>query len=86
MMSKKTLIWIVVSWVILMLINYYLMNFFFLALELLALLLILLIIVIVQFVKLIVERKKITKLRLQKVVVFTVLFLLTLQVDSQLRY
>lgn len=76
-MSKKTLIWIVVSWVILMLINYYLMNFFFLALELLAVLFLLLIIIIVQLIKLILERKNISKLRILKIFTFTTLFLLT---------
>lgn len=53
------------------------MNFFFLAFELFGLIAILFIITTVQIVRLIRERKKLTKLRIQKVTVFTCLFLLT---------
>jgi len=53
------------------------MNFFFLAFELLVLIITLLVILIIQIFKLIKERNKITKLRIQKVIVFSTLFLLT---------
>ena len=76
-MSKKTLIWVIIFWVILTLFNYYYMNFFFLALELIGLVLLLFTITLIQFVKLLKERKTISKLRIQKFSVFLVLFLLT---------
>lgn len=60
-----------------MLFNYYYMPFFFLALEWLGLAILLLILSIVQLIKLIKERNAISKLRLQKVAVFIVLFFLT---------
>lgn len=77
-MNKKALLWIVVAWVFLTLFNYYYMNFFFLAFEWLGLVLTLFIIMMVQLAGLIKERKTITKLRIQKVIVFSVIFLLTL--------
>ncbi len=76
-MTKITLIWIVVGWVLLTLFNYYYMNFFFLGFELLGLIITLFIITINQIFRLLEERKKVTKLRIQKVVIFSTLFLLT---------
>lgn len=77
-MSKKKLIWTVVAWVILTLFNYYYMNFFFLAFEWLGLVLTLFVISIIQLTRLIKERKSLSKLRIQYVVVFFAIFLLTL--------
>ena len=77
MIGKKTIIWIVIIWIIITLINYYYTNFFFLAFIWLGLSAILLIGTIIQIVKLILERKKLTKFRVTKVIVFSLLFILT---------
>ncbi|MES2589291.1 MAG: hypothetical protein V4622_09940 [Bacteroidota bacterium] len=54
------------------------MNFFFLAFEWLALVFTLFVVSFIQLIKLIKERKKLSKLRVQYLVVFLVIFLLTL--------
>lgn len=77
-LTKSILILIVVGWVLLTLFNYYFMNFFFLIFELIGLILTLLIVSVVQIIQLIKERKLLSKLRIQKVVVFICLFILTL--------
>jgi hypothetical protein len=76
-MNRCTLILIVVVWVLLTLYNYFYMNFFFLALLWMGLSLLLLVVALIQIIKLVRERHSISSLRVQKVVVFTVLFLLT---------
>jgi len=76
-LTKKSLIWIVIGWILLSLFNYYYMNFFFLAFELLGLTITLFVISIFQILRLIEERNKMTRLRIQKAVVFSSLFLLT---------
>src|SRR5690606_15867842 len=72
----------IVIWVILTLINYYYTNFFLLAFIWLGLILILLTVTIIQLVKLIKERKNLTKLRIVKLLTFTLLFILTLYRDT----
>lgn len=54
------------------------MNFFFLAFIWLGMTFMLLILTIVQLIKVIIERKALTKLRVAKLVTFSMLFLLTL--------
>ncbi len=54
------------------------MNFFFLALEILGLIITLFVLVLIQLISLIEERKNPTKTRIQKLIVFSILFLLTL--------
>ena len=77
MIKKRTLIWIVIIWIIITLINYYYTNFFILAFIWLGLSAILFIGTIVQIVKLIKERKNLTKFRIAKLIVFGLLFALT---------
>jgi hypothetical protein len=77
-MTKKGLIFVVVIWVILTLINYYYMNFFFLAFIWLGLNLTLLILALIQLVKTIKDRKTLTRLHIVKLVMFSLLFILTL--------
>lgn len=77
-MKKKTLIWIVIGWVILTVLNYYYVPYFILPFEWVGLVISLFILTLIQILKLITERKAITRLRVQKIIVFTVLFLLTL--------
>ena len=76
-MNKKTLIWIVSVWVVLTLVNYYFVPYFIVALEWIVLSLILLIWTIGQIVKLIKERKNLTRQRIASVLVISTLFLLT---------
>ncbi len=76
-MTKRTLILIVVGWILLTLFNYYYMNFFILAFEWLGLVITLFIFSVTQIIRLIKERNELTKIRIQKAVIFTVLFLLT---------
>ncbi len=76
-MNKCTLIWIVVAWIFLTLYNYFYMNYFLLALLWIGLSLTLLAVTVIQVIKLIRERHRLTSLRIQKVIVFTVLLLLT---------
>lgn len=77
-MNKYALIGLIVGWCILKIVEYYFLSYFTIALLWLGLSLILLIAFIIQLAKLIKERKLITKLRISKVVVFAVLFYLTL--------
>ena len=76
-MNKKTLIWIVSLWVVLTLVNYYFVPYFIVALEWIVISLILLIWTIGQIVKLIKERKNLTRQRIASVLVISTLFLLT---------
>ncbi|WP_179020632.1 hypothetical protein [Winogradskyella forsetii] len=76
-MNKKTLIWIVIIWVVLTLVNYYFVPYFIVALEWLILSLVLLIWSIGQIVKLIKERKNLSRQRITSVLVISSLFLLT---------
>ena len=76
-MNKNTLIFIVIGWFLLKLIEYYFIPYFIVALLWIALSLTLLIITLIQLIKLIKERKFITKLRIQKAIVFSILFYLT---------
>ena len=76
-MNKKTLIWIVIIWVVLTLVNYYFVPYFIVALEWLILSLVLLIWSIGQIVKLIKERKNLSRQRITSVIVISGLFLLT---------
>jgi hypothetical protein len=81
-MSKRTLIFVVICWCILTLVKYYLLPYFIVLLLWLGLSLGLLIVAIIQFVKLIRERKTLSKLRMWKFFVFAGLFYLTF--DSSL--
>src|SRR5438128_1687793 len=76
-MSKRTLIFVVICWCILALVKYYLLSYFTALLLWLGLLLGLLIVAISQLVKLIRERKTLSKLRMWKFFVFSALFYLT---------
>lgn len=76
-MNRKSLIWIVSIWVVLSLLNYYFVPYFLVALEWLILSLVLLIWSIGQIVKLIKERKNLSRQRIASVLVITSLFLLT---------
>ncbi len=75
--KKKTLIWIIVIWILITLINFYYTNFFILAFIWLGMSLIFGIVALFQIVKLISERKNLTKFRVLKVIVFILLFILT---------
>jgi hypothetical protein len=76
-MSKRVLIYIVIGWVVLTLIEYYFLPYFIVTLLWVGLSLGLLIISIIQLLKLINERKSLSRLRILKVVIFSVLFYLT---------
>jgi hypothetical protein len=76
-MSKRKLIFVVICWCILALVKYYLLSYFTVVLLWLGLLLGLLIVAISQLVKLIRERKTLSKLRMWKFFVFSALFYLT---------
>ena len=76
-MNRKSLIWIVSIWIVLTLVNYYFVPYFIVALEWLILSLALLIWSIRQIVKLINERKNLSRQRITSVLVITSLFLLT---------
>ena len=76
-MNKKKLIWIVSAWVFLTLVNYYFVPYFIVVLEWLILSLALLILTIGQIIKLIRERKNLTRQRIISVSVILTLFLLT---------
>ncbi|MDP2160198.1 MAG: hypothetical protein Q8K02_06930 [Flavobacterium sp.] len=76
-MSKKTLIWIVSVWVILTIVNYYVVPYFIVALEWIVISVVLLIWTIGQIIKLIKERKNLTRQRIISVSVILTLFLLT---------
>jgi len=71
------LIWIIVIWVLLTLFNYFYMPYFLLAFLWIGLIISLLVVLAIQIVKLIKERRNVQSLLVQKVVVFTILFLLT---------
>lgn len=73
----KGLMWTIIIWVILTLLNYYYTNFFILAFVWPGLSLTLLILTIIQLVKAIKERRNLTKLRIAKLLVFMLLFILT---------
>lgn len=77
-MTKKRLIWTVVVWVILTLVNYYYTNFFILAFAWLGLTLTLFILTIIQLVKTIKERNTLTQFSIAKLLIFALLFILTL--------
>ncbi len=53
------------------------MNFFFLAFELIGLIITLFVLTLVQLVRLIKERKNLTRIRIQKLLVFSILFVMT---------
>lgn len=76
-MKGRTLILIVIVWIIWKLIEHYWVPYFFVPFLWLGLSLALLIIVVVQLVKLFKERKTITKLRIYKVITFSLLLYLT---------
>ncbi len=76
MLKSKTL-WVLVGWSLLMLFNHYYVPAFILSFDLLVLWLTLIIISTWQIINLFLERKTISKLRLQKVFLFSVLFVLT---------
>jgi hypothetical protein len=75
--NKKTLIWIVSVWVVLTLVNYYFVPYFIVVLEWIVLSLILLIWTTRQIIKLIKERKNLSRQRISSVLVILTLFLLT---------
>lgn len=77
MIKTKHIKWIIIGWIILTFLNYYFVPYFIVAFEWIGLLIGFFIVAIYQIVKLIVERKKRTKLRLYKVTLFLVLFFLT---------
>lgn len=81
-MKKNGLIWTIVGWVILTLINYYYTNFFILAFIWLGMSLIFIILTLIQLVKTIKERKTLTKLRIAKLLTFSILFILTFYRNS----
>ena len=76
-MNRKTLIWIVSIWVVLTIVNYYFVPYFIIAFEWVILFLVLLIWSIGQIVKLIKERKNLSRQRIASVLVISSLFLLT---------
>lgn len=76
-MKNEELKYVVSGWIILMLFNYYFMNFFFLALELLVLLGFLFIMSLVQLIKLVKEWRTISRQRILKLSVYSMLFFLT---------
>jgi len=76
-MSKKALVAVVISWVIYQFFAYYFLPYFIVTLFWLLLSLLLLIFSIIHFIKLIIERKSLSKLRIQKFITFTILFVFT---------
>lgn len=76
-MTKKTLIWIVIGWVLLMLLIYYYAGLLFVH-AYFWLIAVFFTITFIQLIQLFRERKNTTKLRIQKLVVFSCLLLLTL--------
>lgn len=78
-MNGRTLIYIVLGWIILTIVQYYFIPFFIVPLLWIVLSLAFLIISINQFIILVKERKNITAIRIQKVVVFSILFVLTFE-------
>ena len=76
-MNKKTLIWIVSIWGVLTLLNYYFVPYFIVTLEWLILSLVLLLWSVRQIVKLIKERKNLSRQRITSVLFISSLFLLT---------
>ncbi len=77
-MKGKTLILIVIIWIIWKLLEHYLVPYFFVPFLWLGLSLALLIVVVIQLAKLLKERKTITKLRIYKVITFSLMFYLTI--------
>lgn len=76
-MTKKKLILVVVAWIVLMLLNYYYVFYFILGLEWLAVCITLLSLSIIQIVKLVKERASIFSFRFLKLIVFSLLFIVT---------
>ncbi len=80
--TKQALIWIIIGWIFLALYNYYFMSFFFLTFEIIGLILILCIASVIQLVKLIIERKNLSRLRILKFSIFIGLLILTFYQSS----
>jgi len=80
-MSKKKLILIVIVWIILTLLNYYYVPYFILVFEWILLIGFLLVSTIIQIVKLIQERKQLTRQRIYSLVIIVGLFVMTLYRD-----
>ena len=76
-MSKRTLIYSVIAWCFFKLIEYYFIPYFIVTLLWLGLSLALLIVTIIQTVKVVRERKSLTKLRVAKALTFLTLFYFT---------
>ena len=76
-MSKRALLYLVIGWFILILIEYYLLPYFIVTLLWLGLLCTLLVISIIEVMKLIRERKSLSRLRILKVLIFLILFYFT---------
>lgn len=76
-MTKRGLIWTVIIWGILTLLNYYYFIWIIVAIVWLGLSLTLFIQTITQIVKTIKERRALTRLRITKLLTFTLLFILT---------
>ena len=77
MIKTKHFKWIIIGWIILTILNYYFVPYFIVAFEWFGLLIVFFIIALYQIVKLIIERKNFTKLRLYKLTLFLALFTLT---------
>ena len=80
-MSKKKLIWIVIVWIILTLLNYYYVPYFILAFEWILLIGFFFVLTIIQIVKLIQERKRLTRQRIYSLIIIVGLFLMTVYRD-----
>jgi hypothetical protein len=76
-MGKRTLLYVVIGWCLLVLIEYYLLPYFIVTLLWIGFSHALYIILIIQILKLIKERKSLTKFRVLKVVTFLILLYFT---------
>ena len=76
-MSQRKLMYFILGWFFITMVEYYFIPYFIVALLWIGLSLTLLTIAINQLLKLVKERNSITKLRIQNVIVFSVLFFLT---------
>jgi hypothetical protein len=75
--SKKTLIYVIITWGILTLTEYYFVPYFIVALLWLALSISLCIILVIELLKAIKERKALSRFRITKVIIFAILLYLT---------
>ncbi|PJJ09995.1 hypothetical protein CLU83_3381 [Flavobacterium sp. 1] len=76
-MSKRKLMYSILGWFIITIIEYYFIPYYIVVLLWIGFSLTLLIITIIQLLKLVKEHNSITKLRIQNLIVFSILFYLT---------